>query len=229
MPTLLLRLAGPMQSWGTRSRFDERDTDLEPSKSGVLGLACAALGVDREDWAGLEPLTRLRLGVRVDAPGTLRADYHTAQDVIAADASKTHRTAVSRRYYLSDAAFLVGLEGDDRGLLERLHAALKNPRWPLSLGRKAFAPSRTVFLEPPETVWNGLPAPHGLRDEPLEDALRAYPFIGRQPPQDGVLRLVLPSDGPTGSMRFDEPASNFAERRFIARHIVSTTVRIGGA
>ena len=47
MATLLLRLQGPMQSWGTTSRFDERDTQLEPSKSGVLGLVCAALGRDR--------------------------------------------------------------------------------------------------------------------------------------------------------------------------------------
>jgi len=43
MPTLLLRLAGPMQSWGLSSRFTIRDTSLEPSKSGVLGLLCAAL------------------------------------------------------------------------------------------------------------------------------------------------------------------------------------------
>ena len=47
MPTLLLGLAGPLQSWGTTSRFDRRETDLEPSKSGVLGLVCAALGRDR--------------------------------------------------------------------------------------------------------------------------------------------------------------------------------------
>ena len=49
MPTLLMRLAGPMQSWGTGSRFDERDTQLEPSKSGVVGLLCAALGRDRAE------------------------------------------------------------------------------------------------------------------------------------------------------------------------------------
>ena len=27
--TVLLRLQGPMQSWGTTSRFDERDTQLD--------------------------------------------------------------------------------------------------------------------------------------------------------------------------------------------------------
>ena len=43
MSTLLLRLAGPMQSWGTDSKFDERRTGREPSKSGVIGLVAAAL------------------------------------------------------------------------------------------------------------------------------------------------------------------------------------------
>ena len=52
MSTLLLRLAGPMQSWGTQSRFTIRDSGLEPSKSGVIGLLCAALGKPRTEEAG---------------------------------------------------------------------------------------------------------------------------------------------------------------------------------
>ena len=44
MPALLLRLVGPMQSWGMQRRFSIRDTGTEPSKSGVIGLACAAFG-----------------------------------------------------------------------------------------------------------------------------------------------------------------------------------------
>ena len=49
MTVLLMRLAGPMQSWGTRSRFGNRDTGLEPSRSGVIGLLCAALGRPRAE------------------------------------------------------------------------------------------------------------------------------------------------------------------------------------
>ena len=59
MATLLLRLQGPMQSWGTTSRFDERDTQLEPSKSGVLGLLCAALGRNRSE--PVQDLAALRM------------------------------------------------------------------------------------------------------------------------------------------------------------------------
>ena len=78
MGTLLIRLEGPMQSWGTTSRFDQRDTGKEPSKSGVIGLLAAALGYDREDWQNVEPLTQLKMGVRHDRPGILKRDYQTA-------------------------------------------------------------------------------------------------------------------------------------------------------
>ena len=44
MSVLLVRLAGPMQSWGSQSRFSHRDTEREPTKSGVVGLLSAALG-----------------------------------------------------------------------------------------------------------------------------------------------------------------------------------------
>ena len=57
--------------------------------------------------------------------------------------------------FLSDARFLVGLEGE-RTLLETLQAALEQPRWFLFFGRKAFLPAERVWL------------PDGLRDEPLE-------------------------------------------------------------
>lgn len=210
MPTLLLRLAGPMQSWGTRSRFDERDTDMEPSKSGVLGLVCAALGVPRNDWEVLALLARLRMGVRVDEPGILRADYQTAQDRPGHPRTATVQT---RRHYLADAAFLVGLEGADRALLERAHAALKDPAWPLALGRKSFPPGLSVWLD------------RSLVDAPLQQALLGFPHVGTLDPwsqentrQRGE-RLVLESEATVGSMRFDQPTSSFADRRFAARHV----------
>ena len=80
--TLLFRLAGPMQSWGVQSRFTVRDTGLEPSKSGVIGLVCAALGRARNQ--PVDDLAALRMGVRVDREGKLAKDYHTALDVIKA-------------------------------------------------------------------------------------------------------------------------------------------------
>ncbi len=216
MPTLLLRLAGPLQSWGTTSRFDRRETDLEPSKSGVLGLVCAALGRDRS--APLDDLAELRLGVRVDRPGVLRYDYQTAQNVIAADQSKVHPTTVSRRYYLADAVFLAGLEGEDRALLARLHEALRNPFWPLSLGRKGYIPSPGPYLD------------DGLRDDGLQEALGRFRYLGgrrRGEPEGGVVRcrLVLENrDSAEGSLRMDQPLAPFSERRFGARFVIANEV-----
>jgi len=77
MNTLFLRLEGPLQSWGVRARWGERDTTDAPTKSGVIGLLGCALGLRRDD-ARLRGLSdALRMGVRVDLPGILMRDYHT--------------------------------------------------------------------------------------------------------------------------------------------------------
>ena len=139
MSVLLLRLAGPMQSWGVQSHFTHRDTGLEPSKSGVIGLICAALGKPRDenhpDNVGkppLEHLAKLRMGVRVDREGLVKKDYHTANKVMKAGGKPfvgTKDTELSTRFYLADAAFLVGLESDNDELLRELDDRLQRPVW----------------------------------------------------------------------------------------------------
>ncbi|MBN1886143.1 MAG: type I-E CRISPR-associated protein Cas5/CasD [Candidatus Krumholzibacteriota bacterium] len=133
--TLLLRLEGPMQSWGYRSRFDYRDTALEPTRSGVLGLICAAMGISRGE--DISRFDAIRMGVRIDMEGRQERDYHTAQDVIKANGSGV-ATVVSKRDYLANASFTVGLESDNIVLLEEIAKALCDPAWILYLGRKAF-------------------------------------------------------------------------------------------
>lgn len=154
--TLFLRLAGPMQSWGTSSRFQLRRTDLYPSKSGVLGMVLCAMGVHREDsHRELERLVPLVMGVRVDRSGTLDWDYHTAGAKIGiwqADRKKLKRTAstreyetlLSRRQYLYDASFLVALHGPPDAVAACV-GALDNPVWPIFLGRKCCIPAEPVL------------------------------------------------------------------------------------
>lgn len=212
MPTLLLRLIGPMQSWGTTSRFDQRDTGKEPSKSGVVGLLAAALGIDRENWIDLEPLTRFTLAVRHDRPGVPKRDYQTAQQIISADRSKIHETAVTTRDYLADAAFLVGLESADRSLLERMHEALRNPVWPLALGRKSYVPSESIWME------------NGLQDASLLEVMKQWPWISSlRYGESYPTRLLCSFDSTDGSgvLKMDQPLSSFAERRFGARFVRS--------
>ena len=223
MNTLLLRLAGPMQSWGTQSRFTVRDTGLEPSKSGVIGLLCAALGRPRA--APLDDLTRLRMGVRIDHEGALKLDYHTAggthrrgdaYGVARADGSGTV-TVPSHRYYLADADFLVGLESDDAELLSQLDQALARPVWQLCLGRKAFVPSTPIRLP------DGPPGP-GLRPIPLEDALLTYPWPGDRSEKRRFVFDAGPSDGLDGrDVRMDVPLSFETTRRSFTMRYVKTT------
>lgn len=222
MRTLLLRLVGPMQSWGGQSRFVERDTGLEPTKSGVLGLVCAAMGVPRTDDATLAQLGALWMGVRVDREGVVCRDYQTVgggewpgrkqYGVIKADGAAPD-TVVSTRYYLSDAAFLVAL-GGARDWLERVQAALRSPIWPLFLGRKAFPPSEPVWL--PEGV---------LEIGPIEALssfrLIAEPRRGTREDEVGLrLRAVIECNRTEGQPRMDQPIS-FApdRRRFTVRYV----------
>ena len=79
MATLLLRLAAPLQAWGADSKFETRKTNREPTKSGVIGLLAAALGLRRDESEALARLAQLRFGVRVEREGQLLVDYHTAK------------------------------------------------------------------------------------------------------------------------------------------------------
>jgi len=153
--TLFLRLEGPLQSWGRDSKFVIRRTGEAPTKSGVLGMVCSAMGVGRSDARPvLSRLNSLRMGVRIDRPGTIRPDYHTVGagiGILRADGLGIKRTAttkqletlVTRRYYLCDASFLVALQGEP-DLILPVHRALANPRWPLFLGRKSCPPAVPV-------------------------------------------------------------------------------------
>ncbi|MDF1487397.1 type I-E CRISPR-associated protein Cas5/CasD [Tessaracoccus caeni] len=199
MTTLLLRLAGPMQAWGDSSRFARRDTRMVPTKSGVLGLLAAADGRRRTD--PIEDLARLRFGVREDQPGTLLRDFQTA---INWDTGKS--MPLSYRYYVADAAFVAGVEGDP-SLLEALAKKVKNPQFPLYLGRRSCPVSGRVFLE--------------HCDMPLEEALRTYPWQAaewyrRKQPQTVELELYVDAsaaeEGPTETRR-DVPLSYAPTRR----------------
>ncbi len=216
MHTLLLRLEGPMQSWGTTSRFDQRDTGKEPSKSGVTGLIAAAIGIPRDEWDRLKPLTELRFSVRHDRPGILRRDYQTAgcaepYTIIKANGDLSEDGVTSERYYLVDASFLVGLEGDDHKLLKDVHEALKNPKWVLGLGRKSYLPAEPIYLK------------DGLKDnKTIKEAFSFYPLLGRKTKDipEQILCSFESSDG-SGRMVMDQLLSFFAERRFGSRFVVS--------
>lgn len=195
--TLLLRFEGPMQSWGYRSRFDYRDTALEPTRSGVIGLICAAMGIARgEDISLFDAINRM--GVRVDKDDLkVERDFQTALDVVKADGSGSG-TVVSYRDYLSDASFTVGLESCDKYLLGRIAEALKSPAWILFLGRKSYPLTIPPVIYPDDPVKPGALEEHLLCGAPHK-------------------RVIMES--PDGERtQYDWPLC-FGERRFKPRHM----------
>lgn len=178
MTTLVLRLAAPLQSWGTSSRFVRRNTDRAPSKSGIVGLLAAAQGRRRTD--PIEDLVGLRMGVRIDQPGQLERDFQTARPVDGSQAMP-----LSYRFYLADAVFLVAVEGDTN-MLAGLQDALRNPVYPLFLGRRSCPPAGRLE--------------HGLRDTDVAGVLTSEPWLASARVQDALadetVRLDVVSDQP---------------------------------
>lgn len=218
MHTLVIRLTGPMQAWGVQSRFTVRDTLMEPSKSGVVGLLCSALGRPRD--ADISDLAALEMGVRVDVEGRLEYDFHTAGRegfLRASGAVERKQVIPSERYYLAGAWFTVGL-GGDHTLLSELEDRLQNPKWLPALGRKAFPPGLPVYI--PGGLRSGAPAEvlPTFEDPWWQQGYGNYSQPSR--------RLVLEGEtaGPEGwelvarPTRPDQPLS-FAPRRFGLRQV----------
>ncbi|MFI0168042.1 type I-E CRISPR-associated protein Cas5/CasD [Streptomyces sp. NPDC017095] len=212
---LVLRLAGPLQSWGVSSRFTRRTTESAPTKSGVVGLLAAAAGIERGDDARLAPLAALRFGVRVDQPGTRVRDFHTAHHGVTGASMP-----LSERFYLADAVFVAALEGD-HALLTSLYNALRTPAYPPYLGRRSCPPTEPVGL--------GL-----YEDTRLEDVLTRVPWQAsawyrRRHPAPRtltVLRETAPGEPVTAAdVLRDQPVSfNAAHRRHTLRTVVPTSV-----
>lgn len=151
MATLLMKLSGPLQSWGVSGRFVNRSTHSSPTKSGVIGLLAAAEGRPREE--SVADLIQLRFGVRTDQVGSVLRDFQTEIDWRTGKAKP-----LTNRYYLQDYRFIAGIEGPLE-VLEGLDKALKNPAFPLYLGRRSCPPGERISM--------------GITEISLEESLRA--------------------------------------------------------
>ena len=162
---LAIYLDAPLQSWGVSSRFQRRGTESAPSKSGVLGLIAAAMGIDKhgpDESERLAPLSACRFSVFPLATGENTApvlrleDFHTVGGGydrddpvdklrIARKASGgVSTTIVTRRFYLEQARFAALIEGDS-GILQKAAAALEDPVWGVWFGRKCCLPAAPLL------------------------------------------------------------------------------------
>jgi CRISPR system Cascade subunit CasD len=205
---LLLRLAGPLQSWGERSAFTPvRDTAPFPTRSALIGMFAAAEGIGREA-AGLERYQDVRLTVRVDRPGVRLVDYHTVgggfpKDRTAATSGGSNKGAavITRRHYLSDAVFVVAVTAADE-LLQRLADALSRPHWAPYLGRRSCVPDEPFLLrrhvdDPEEELRTRVPlscpAPKTGNSSGQAETI-AVEFLFEQPPPAGEPGHGAPAD-----------------------------------
>ncbi|MGV9290951.1 type I-E CRISPR-associated protein Cas5/CasD [Streptomyces sp. NPDC003719] len=198
MSGLLLRLAGPLQSWGERSAFTPvRDTAPFPTRSALIGMFAAAEGIGRDE-GGLDRYRDLRLTVRVDRPGVRLVDYHTVgggfpKDRTAATSAGSNKGAavLTSRHYLSDAVFVVAVTASDDITIERLAAALSRPHWAPYLGRRSCVPDEPFLLrrhvdDPEEELRTRVPlsrpAPRTRDGNGQENQTIAVEFLSEQPP-----------------------------------------------
>lgn len=167
-PYLLLWLEAPLQSWGHDSKFGRRDSLDFPTKSGVLGLLCCALGAGGKQTEWLARWANRDMQVRAYVPADkhgkplprqpLMRDFHMVgsgyddqdpwQNLLIPKTSEGKKavgggTKMTYRYYLQDMAFAVTLQGPQLELAE-LEAALQNPVWDLFLGRKSCVPTEFI-------------------------------------------------------------------------------------
>lgn len=163
---LIFRLYGVLSSWGDIAVGDIRPSYAYPSKSAVIGLLSAALGIKRDESKKLEELFKLSFSVRVDASGMSIEDYHTIQspseqalktarhnsrldEILAIENKKEQGAIQSRRTYMTDSVYTVALSepdethinwgklAEDVGGLYDLINYLQKPRFILYLGRKS--------------------------------------------------------------------------------------------
>ena len=159
---LLFRLYGPMASWGEIAVGESRHSAVHPSRSALLGLLGAALGIDRNDDEAQQALIEgYRFAVKVESAGTPLRDYHTVQSPPARKSvvyrtraqelgnRQALETLLSTREYRCDALAVVATEALDaaRWTLGELAAALRRPVFPLYLGRKSCPPALPLAPE----------------------------------------------------------------------------------
>lgn len=162
---LILRLDGPIQAWGSHTFEDFRPSNQFPTRSGLLGLLGACLGLDRRDSLGLEQLAiSVEFTVRVDK-AVLREgaekpmpkacvklpDFHTVLAARKVDGSINKNPVVSRREYLFDAAFtvIIGIKPSAPITLETIADALHRPYFTPVLGRRSCPITRPLLEEAP--------------------------------------------------------------------------------
>ena len=211
MPALAIHLDAPMQSWGTSSRFQYRETDAYPGKSAIIGLIAAAMGIDKhapDEATHIARLATLRLtAIRIPKNNNVQrlTDFHTIGggydkkgppheklSIPKKASGAPFGTVITRRSYLTDAAFAAILEGEQT-LLETIQSALLDPVWGVWFGRKTCIPAA--------------PLSPILAPTPREALATLLQKLGRNPADLDTLEGVAEDHGPGTWFQMDQPVA----------------------
>lgn len=146
----------PLQSWGVNGVGLHRPTHSHPTKSGIVGVICSALGIHRGDPRLLEVASQAKVNVRVDKAGKNRKDFQIftfkkEPDRVASwgsSADKDHPdkswlgSKMRDKFYLNDAAFVVAVEAPSLEVAQQWRDALISPQNLLYWGRKSCPTGR---------------------------------------------------------------------------------------
>lgn len=161
---LIIKLQGAMQAWGGHTFEDYRPSHIFPTRSAVVGLLGACLGIDRADIQGIADLnSSFELMVRADKRkvqtkqfGQIKekiltmhkmTDFHTVLDARKVDGSARTDAIISHREYLCDAEFSLALEFRNNAVfnLEKVKQAIQKPYYTPFLGRRSCPIQQPLF------------------------------------------------------------------------------------
>ena len=152
MKAMRLNLYGAFQSWGSddSSWLSMHRTELEPTKSGIVGMMACAFGYPRGDERINELFHKIELYIdrKNSQYGQVVVDFQTVSsdgNLKKADPRiSPAKASVVEKQYLADARFILYVVADEE-TLENIKHALLHPYWPYYLGRKCCIPSGCVF------------------------------------------------------------------------------------
>ncbi|MEV7283027.1 type I-E CRISPR-associated protein Cas5/CasD [Streptomyces sp. NPDC093252] len=204
---LVLRLAGPLQSWGETAAFPHRDTAAFPTRSALIGMFAAAQGRTREqaldpypDLPGTPSHHDLVVTLRLDRPGTPHRDFQTAgggrphgtglRTASGGYRSQDKSTMVTYRDYLAGAVFTAAVQGPP-ALLQHIAETLAEPRFSPYLGRRNCLPDEPLIIHtdiPDPVTALRTAVPLTLPRPPAPDTTHIpVTFIHEHPPAPGDL------------------------------------------
>ncbi len=215
---LIIKLQGAMQAWGGHTYEDYRPSLIFPTRSGIVGLLGACLGIEREDINALKALDNsFQLTVRANKckivqressedkpPVSMQkiTDFHTVQHARKVDGKPRPEAIVSRREYLCDAEFTLALVFVEEAVysLEHVKQAIQKPVYTPFLGRRSCPLQSRLY-------------------EAVVNAENAQAALNNVEPYHGTLYSETELDGGTPMMVRDQPLYATTVRQFNNRKI----------